>query len=245
MNIMNSDWNQIKKRSLLPLSTSRISVIANENPCPVIPFSVDCYNYQPCLKNDVTLCAAVKSTKLNKLSIVQLHNLDIHTTKAQISKIQTKILKLKEAIRRQQKEKSKDSEKQNLKKNISKKQLRKLKQQRAKLQKKLIHLRQVRDPKKKAFRFYRRYLIRKRITKLKSRRQLLKREYRKTKLQLSKTQAISISLLEGSKERVYYTKKAKKLNKAVQQLKIKIAKVDMRITELVLKHSQNENVVLV
>jgi len=135
---------------------------------------VDCYNYQPCLKNDVILCAALKSTKLNKLSIVQLHNLDIHTVRAQIAKIQTKILKLKESIRREQKE-SKNSGEKKSKNETSKQQLRKLKQRRAKLQKKLVQLRQIRDPKKKSFRFYRRYLIRKRIIKLKSRRHQLKR----------------------------------------------------------------------
>jgi len=173
---------------------------------------------------------------VNKLNIVQLHNLEIHSIKSKLAKIRVSIAKLKKSVTKKDKQTQKDP----------KKELKKLRKQRTKLLQRLTTLKQIHgESKKKAFRLWRRFLIRRKIVNLKGKKRSLKSAYRKNKQQLAKANTVAAALKEGSTARADFDAKSKSLAKTLLKLKIKISKLEMRITNLILKHAQNENVILI
>lgn len=188
-------------------------------------------------------CAALKTVKVNKLNLVQLHNLEIQGIKSKLAKIRVSIAKLKKSVSK--KDKKADQKDKKAQKD-PKKELKKLRRQRTKLLQRLASLKQVHgESKKKAFRLWRRFLIRRKIVSLKGKKRALKSSYRKTKQQLAKANTVAAALKEGSTARAEFDKKSKALAKSLLKLKIKISKLEMRITNLILKHAQNENVILI
>lgn len=185
-------------------------------------------------------CAALKTVKVNKLNIVQLHNLEIQGIKSKLAKIRVSIAKLKKSVTKKDKQVQKDPKKD------PKKELKKLRKQRTKLLQRLATLKQIHgESKKKAFRLWRRFLIRRKIVNLKGKKRALKSAYRKNKQQLAKANTVAAALKEGSTARADFDAKSKSLAKTLLKLKIKISKLEMRITNLILKHAQNENVILI
>jgi len=62
-----------------------------------MPFSLDCYNFQPCLINDLPACQAVQNIKTAKLKNVQAYNVTVQNASRRVRKLKSKLRKAKKA----------------------------------------------------------------------------------------------------------------------------------------------------
>lgn len=151
----------------------------------------------------------------------------------------------KDKVKKDDKEDDKKNKNKKDKKLSSKKNLKRLRNKQRKLKKLFKKIKFISGKaNKRAFRMYRRFLIRKRISKLKELRRTVKLNLRRRRMLLKKSLAMSVYLAEGSRSQKFYLKKSLKLKRQLKQSRRRLRKLNTRISVLMIKHSQLENTVL-